>query len=84
MDVTSDQVFEDAENGVDTVLSGVSWLLGNNLENLVLTGVALVNATGNSLSNLLSGNLGLNLLAGGLGDDTYVVGLGDTVKSLLA
>ncbi len=78
-----DTVVEAAGEGTDTVRALIDYTLGANLENLVLTGTANLNGTGNGLANALTGNAGHNLLdggagadtmAGGLGDDTYVVG----------
>ncbi|WP_434657502.1 matrixin family metalloprotease [Pseudomonas sp. R3-56] len=62
---------------IDTVVSSVAWRLGNNLENLTLTGNANVNAGGNELSNVLTGNAGNNVVNGGAGQDTLIGGLGD-------
>ena len=61
---------------IDAVSSSVSWSLGANLENLILTGTAHVNATGNTLSNVLAGNTGNNVLNGGAGQDTLIGGIG--------
>ena len=65
--------------GIDTVQSSVSYSLidtdgaglnGGNVENLTLTGNAIINATGNALNNVLIGNLAANSITGGLGNDT--------------
>ncbi len=79
VDVAGDVVTEAAAAGTDTVQSGITYVLGTNLENLMLTGTAAINATGNTLNNVLTGNSAANILTGGLGNDTYVVGAGDTV-----
>ena len=76
---TGDQVVEQANEGVDLVLSGVSFTLGAHLEKLALTGTSAIDGAGNGLANVLTGNNGVNVLAGGTGDDTYGVSTGDTV-----
>uniref|UniRef100_UPI00313DC09B beta strand repeat-containing protein n=1 Tax=Inquilinus sp. OTU3971 TaxID=3043855 RepID=UPI00313DC09B len=82
VDNAGDVVTEAAGAGTDTVQASVSWTLGANLENLILTGAAAINGTGNGLANSLSGNAAANILnggagadqmAGGAGNDTYVV-----------
>ncbi|MDI1229476.1 MAG: type I secretion C-terminal target domain-containing protein [bacterium] len=82
VDDAGDIVNELAAQGTDTVRAGASYTLGANLENLTLTGTAAIDATGNSLGNVLTGNAGANTLdggagadkmAGGLGDDTYII-----------
>jgi Ca2+-binding RTX toxin-like protein len=77
VDSTSDAIIELAGEGTDTVKSSVSWTLGDNLENLTLTGSGSINGTGNSLDNTLTGNAGNNILLGGAGNDTLVGGAGD-------
>ncbi len=67
---TSDTVAESANQGTDTVLSSVSWKLGTNFENLVLTGAVNLNGTGNALANVITGNSSANTLTGNDGDDT--------------
>ncbi|WP_444462305.1 calcium-binding protein [Rhodobacter capsulatus] len=71
-----DRILEVASAGTDTVRSSVSLTLGANLENLVLTGSAAINGTGNTLANSLTGNRGANLLNGGWGADTLTGGAG--------
>lgn len=61
---------------IDTVQSSVTRTLGDNLENLTLTGVEAINGTGNSLNNVLIGNSANNTLTGDGGADTLTGGLG--------
>jgi len=42
------------------VQSSVNLHLGANVENLLLTGAASINGTGNALDNVLTGNAGNN------------------------
>ncbi|MFG6448763.1 PA14 domain-containing protein [Roseateles sp. BYS180W] len=76
VDSAADQISEDPGNGIDTVRASVSWTLGNNLENLTLTGSGSLNGTGNSLANQITGNGGDNVLTGGGGADTLDGGAG--------
>jgi Ca2+-binding RTX toxin-like protein len=68
-----DTVTESAGEGTDLVLSSVTYSLGNNVENLTLTGAAAINGTGNAMDNVLTGNSAANVLKGGTGNDTYYV-----------
>ncbi|HQS18686.1 M10 family metallopeptidase [Reyranella sp.] len=77
VDNVGDVVIEAAAGGLDTVQSSVTYALGANVENLVLTGTGALSATGNALANNLTGNAGRNTLDGGLGADTMAGGLGD-------
>jgi Ca2+-binding RTX toxin-like protein len=79
VDNVSDLTIENVDEGIDTVISSVTYVLGANVENLILSGFGSINGTGNALSNQLSGNTAANVLSGGPGDDTYFVGAGDTV-----
>ncbi|MBN3922907.1 cadherin-like domain-containing protein [Nostoc sp. NMS4] len=69
VDNISDTITESANAGTDLVNSSVSWVLGNNLENLTLTGSSAINGTGNSLNNILIGNTAANILSGENGND---------------
>ena len=80
VDNINDNVVEVAGGGYDTVYSSVTYTLaGRQVEVLVLTGTANINATGNSLVNVLNGNSGNNILDGGTGADTMSGGLGNDV-----
>lgn len=54
---------------IDIVKSAVAYTLGANLENLTLTGSALIDGTGNALNNVLNGNGYANTLKGSGGND---------------
>jgi Ca2+-binding RTX toxin-like protein len=83
VDVSTDIVVELAGEGIDTVMSSVTLRLGDNVENLTLIGSNAINAGGNALDNVLTGNSASNQMAGGAGNDSYVVGSGDTVTEAL-
>lgn len=76
VDSLKDQVVENAGEGVDTVRASLGWTLGAHLENLILTGTASINGTGNELDNALTGNSGKNTLSGGAGNDVLDGGAG--------
>jgi Ca2+-binding RTX toxin-like protein len=77
VDNADDVVTENANAGTDTVQSSVSFTLGSNLENLILTGSANSNGTGNGLDNVITGNSGNNTLDGRAGSDTLIGGPGN-------
>jgi Ca2+-binding RTX toxin-like protein len=77
VDNTKDVVTEALNEGTDTVQSSITYTLGANVENLVLTGTSAINGTGNTLSNVLTGNSGANVLTGGSGNDTLNGGAGN-------
>ena len=77
VDHIADTVTEAFNEGMDLVQSSVSYTLGNHLENLVLTGKAAINGTGNALENMITGNTGNNILDGGADADTMVGGKGN-------
>ena len=82
VDLTGDAIIENPNEGIDVALSSATYILSANVENLVLTGSASINGTGNALANTITGNSGNNIvdglagadtMAGGAGDDTYKV-----------
>ncbi|MDI1227524.1 MAG: type I secretion C-terminal target domain-containing protein [bacterium] len=77
VDNAGDVIIENASAGTDVVRSAASYVLGANLESLVLTGAASVDGTGNTAINTLTGNAGNNTLDGGTGADTLIGGLGN-------
>ncbi|MCG3170362.1 MAG: Bifunctional hemolysin/adenylate cyclase [Pseudomonadales bacterium] len=66
----ADSVVEAAGEGIDTIVSPVSWVLAANFENLVLAGSGRTDGTGNAAANTLSGNTAGNVLGGLKGNDT--------------
>lgn len=76
VDDVRDIVIEQAGAGRDTVYAGVSYKLADNVENLILSGAANINGTGNNLGNQLTGNSGNNVLTGGGGNDILNGGKG--------
>ncbi|TPQ48794.1 hypothetical protein C2U72_21865, partial [Prosthecomicrobium hirschii] len=72
VDDIGDVVSENANEGTDTVQSSIDYTLTANVENLVLTGIADIDGTGNGLANTITGNSGANSLAGAGGNDTLI------------
>src|SRR5262249_38878124 len=71
-----------ANEGTDTVRSSITYTLGSSVENLVLTGTAAIDGTGNEMDNLLQGNSANNTLAGGGAADTYLIGRGSGIDTI--
>ncbi len=86
---SNDVIYADANDSVDggagndTAVVAFSASTTNfgwtGIENITLTGTALLNATGDGGDNILTGNSAKNTLDGGLGDDTYVITTGDVI-----
>ena len=74
-----EDVIIDVGPGIDTVQTAMSYELGTMaaLENLILTGSAAVNGTGNFIDNTLTGNGADNVLDGQNGSDTLIGGGGN-------
>ena len=80
LDVTT----EAAGGGTDLVTASLSWTLALNVENLTLSGSAVIDGTGNTLDNVLTGNSADNVLSGLDGNDTLTGGLGnDTLLGVI-
>jgi beta-glucanase (GH16 family)/Ca2+-binding RTX toxin-like protein len=80
VDSGSDKVVEAVGGGVDTVMSGVTYTLSANVENLTLINGGDAAGYGNELANTLLGNSGANKLYGLAGDDVINGGAGkDTI-----
>ena len=77
VNTSADVVVEASGAGTDTVKSAASFVLPGNVENLTLTGLAFVDATGNDLANVIKGNGANNVLRGGGGNDSINAGSGD-------
>jgi Ca2+-binding RTX toxin-like protein len=75
VDDAGDSTVELAGGGIDTVQTGLSHTLANEIENLTLTGALLSSGTGNTLNNVITGNEFANALSGLAGNDT-LIGLG--------
>lgn len=70
VDTNEDLVVENANEGIDTVNSAVSYTLEDNVENLVLLGTFFGTGIGNALANRVTGDASHNALQGVDGNDT--------------
>ncbi len=77
VDHEGDTVIEENGSGRDSIVTSVSYsLAGTYAEDILLTGSAHLNATGNEFDNWLLGNVGNNILDGGIGNDYLDGGAG--------
>jgi Ca2+-binding RTX toxin-like protein len=79
VDSTKDVITERVNEGIDTLVSTITYTLANNVENLTLSGSSSINGIGNLLNNTVIGNSGANLINGGLGNDTLTGGAGNDI-----
>ena len=74
----TDVIIEGAGGGRDTIYTSISYYqMGDNVEDLSMTGTGGTYAIGNSVDNLIVGNIGADTLDGGGGGDFMVGGAGD-------
>lgn len=78
VDNARDVIIEKASEGHDTVHASTNYILGDNIEDLLLEGMAKM-GTGNALANQIDGNGQNNRLDGGAGIDRMTGGSGDDV-----
>jgi len=77
VDNASDKTIELSTGGIDWVMASISHSLAGYVEHLALTAATNIDATGNSLANILLGYTGNNLLSGETGNDTLYGDAGD-------
>ncbi len=77
VDSTGDAVFENANEGSDTIYASVNYRLPANVEVLNLQGTADLQGYGNGDANTIYGNSGNNLIDGGAGADVMAGGAGN-------
>lgn len=76
-----DVISEAGGDGIDMVMTSVSWTLGAGFENLSVTGTAVTSNSGNELDNFIGGSDGNNWLRGLQGnDDIRAEGGNDTIN----
>jgi uncharacterized protein len=72
-----DTIVELINEGIDAVQTGLSsFVLADNIENLLFLGASAHSGTGNALDNSLSLGAGFGALIGGGGNDTLIAGAG--------
>jgi len=89
VDNSADKITELDAQGTDDVSASVTYVLSANIENLVLTGTASINGTGNAIANIITGNASANklyadnIVGDGIGGGDQLIGNGgnDTLYS---
>lgn len=79
IDSSGDVVVENLNEGIDTVMTSASFVMGPDIENAQLLGTANLSLMGNALNNILTGNSGNNIINGGAGNDVIDGGAGNDI-----
>jgi Ca2+-binding RTX toxin-like protein len=77
VDNKSDRVEEYSGDGMDTVVSSISWTLNANVENLTFTSSSALTGWGNDVANVMRGGAGSDTLHGMRGNDSLLGGGGN-------
>lgn len=82
VDSSSDYITENVNAGTDSIIAsfataGQYYNLGDNIENITLSGTLTATINGNSLANTIAGNSAANDLSGDNGADILIGGIGD-------
>jgi Ca2+-binding RTX toxin-like protein len=72
----ADVITASANAASNSIFSSVSYVMPANVQNLTLTGSDNLTATGNTISNVITGNAGFDNLIAGSGDATLIAGSG--------
>jgi len=75
----NDSIYEQADQGYDSVITNTNYLLNANIEELRLLEGFAINGTGNAQDNRIIGNSSDNILDGVTGADTMIGGLGNDI-----
>ncbi|MBY3193422.1 hypothetical protein HFO25_35095, partial [Rhizobium laguerreae] len=83
VDIATDAVIENANEGTDTVQTALaSYTIGTNVETLTYTGTGAFTGTGNATANTIIGGDGNDWLNGAAGADTLIAGIGNDTYSV--
>ncbi|NNU57211.1 M10 family metallopeptidase, partial [Rhizobium indigoferae] len=83
VDIATDAVIENANEGTDTVQTALaSFTIGTNVETLTYTGTGAFTGTGNATANTIIGGDGNDWLNGAAGADTLIAGIGNDTYSV--
>ncbi len=77
VDSAGDIIIENTDEGTDVVTTTIDYVLGENLENMNLSGDGDISGYGNILDNVIVGNSKNNFISGGAGNDYLDGGAGN-------